>query len=102
VGRINHLTAMASFLQTLLFGFGGIRIYSDRLAFNPRCPTPEASYLSFTGIDYMGYSFDLSFDEQTVDLAVKKIHLKNLVQLKVGDGKGLRNFTKGGCKGANT
>ncbi|XP_064644748.1 protein-glucosylgalactosylhydroxylysine glucosidase-like [Lineus longissimus] len=95
VGRINHLTAMTSFLQTLLFGFGGIRMYSDRLAFNPRCPTPEASYMSFSGIDYMGYSFDLTFDEQTVDLTVKKMHPRRLVQLKVGDGKELKNFTMG-------
>lgn len=33
-GAVNFITGMGGFLQTILFGYGGFRIYPDYLQFN--------------------------------------------------------------------
>jgi len=37
-GTVNFITGMGGFLQSLLSGYGGIRIHIDHLSFNPKLP----------------------------------------------------------------
>lgn len=59
-GARNFLTGMGGYLQSLIFGYGGFRIFEDRLQFNPILP-PNTTQFNLTGIDYQGGSFDFMF-----------------------------------------
>ena len=49
---------MGGYLQALLYGYGGIRLHSDHLHFDPKLPYNTTS-LSFYGIKYKGCDFDV-------------------------------------------
>ncbi|XP_060072815.1 protein-glucosylgalactosylhydroxylysine glucosidase-like [Ylistrum balloti] len=59
-GGRNYLSGIGGYLQSLLYGYGGLRIFQDRLQFNPNIP-PSSTSFNLTGIDYLGGSFDFSF-----------------------------------------
>ncbi|XP_060072814.1 protein-glucosylgalactosylhydroxylysine glucosidase-like [Ylistrum balloti] len=59
-GGRNYLTGIGGYLQSLIYGYGGFRIFQDRLQFNPNIPQSSTSF-NLTGIDYLGGSFDFSF-----------------------------------------
>ncbi|XP_033736120.1 protein-glucosylgalactosylhydroxylysine glucosidase-like [Pecten maximus] len=61
-GARNFLTGIGGYLQSLIFGYGGFRIFEDRLQFDPTLP-PDASTFNLTGIDYLDGSFDFYFTE---------------------------------------
>ncbi|XP_070568257.1 protein-glucosylgalactosylhydroxylysine glucosidase-like isoform X1 [Ptychodera flava] len=56
-GAINFCTGMGGFLQAVLFGYGGFRLYQDSLDFNPVLP-PNTTGFNITGINYLGSSMD--------------------------------------------
>jgi len=56
---------MGGFLQALLFGYGGIRLRSESLDFDPVLP-PGCSEMRFTGIDYMGSSLSLTVADRNM------------------------------------
>uniref|UniRef100_A0ABM0M8F4 Acid trehalase-like protein 1-like n=1 Tax=Saccoglossus kowalevskii TaxID=10224 RepID=A0ABM0M8F4_SACKO len=56
-GAVNFCTGMGGFLQAVLFGYGGFRLYPDYLEFNPVLP-PATTRFNITGIDYLGSSLD--------------------------------------------
>ncbi|OWF37121.1 Acid trehalase-like protein 1 [Mizuhopecten yessoensis] len=60
-GARNFLTGIGGYLQSLMFGYGGFRIFEDRLQFDPTLP-PDTSTFNITGVDYLGGYFDFSFD----------------------------------------
>ncbi|XP_033733626.1 protein-glucosylgalactosylhydroxylysine glucosidase-like [Pecten maximus] len=62
-GARNFLTGIGGYLQSLLFGYGGFRIFEDRLQFNPTLP-PDTSTFNITGVDYLGGYFDFTFDSK--------------------------------------
>lgn len=61
-GARNFLTGIGGYLQSLIFGYGGFRIFADRLQFDPILPPDTASF-NLTGIDYLDGSFDFIFTE---------------------------------------
>ena len=56
---------MASFLQAILAGYGGLRYQVDHLSLNPSLP-PGVTDLYYAGLDYLGSSLDISVREDTV------------------------------------
>ncbi|XP_033736118.1 protein-glucosylgalactosylhydroxylysine glucosidase-like [Pecten maximus] len=62
-GGLNYLTGIGGYLQSLIYGYGGFRIYPDRLQFNPSIP-PNTTSFNLTGVDYLGGSFDFRFSDQ--------------------------------------
>ncbi|XP_039765165.1 protein-glucosylgalactosylhydroxylysine glucosidase [Pararge aegeria] len=59
VGAVNFHTGMGGFLQTLMFGYAGIRIHLNRLEITqPQLP-PEATKFRIKGIKYLGSNLTL-------------------------------------------
>ncbi|XP_061174432.1 protein-glucosylgalactosylhydroxylysine glucosidase-like [Saccostrea echinata] len=70
-GAVNFITGMGGFLQSLLFGYGGIRLHPDRIDFHGRLP-PSTTSFNITGLDYLGGSIDFYFSEEMT--SVRLIH----------------------------
>lgn len=54
----NYLSGMGTFLQSLINGYAGIRLRSDRLDLDPSLPD-EVTEMHFIGVDYLGSTLDL-------------------------------------------
>jgi hypothetical protein len=72
-GAVNFLTGVGGFLQTTLFGLGGLRIHDDHLALNPSLIEGMTSVV-VRGVHYRGTVFALSFTEDSMTLRVDKGH----------------------------
>ncbi|XP_029642302.1 protein-glucosylgalactosylhydroxylysine glucosidase isoform X2 [Octopus sinensis] len=70
-GAVNFLTGMGGFLQSLTFGYGGFRIYKDRLEFDPQLPEGSTN-ITLHNIDYRGGSFTLSFNAAIMSITLTK------------------------------
>lgn len=68
---MNFLTGMGGFLQGLIFGYGGFRIYKDRLEFDPQLPE-RSTKITLHNIDYRGNSFTVSFNETIMSVTLTK------------------------------
>ncbi|XP_077998833.1 protein-glucosylgalactosylhydroxylysine glucosidase-like [Glandiceps talaboti] len=68
-GAYNFITGMGGFLQTIVFGYGGIRIHPDLLELNPVLPL-TTNELSFTGIQYLGSSFNVVVKETDMTITM--------------------------------
>ena len=60
---------MGGFLQSVLFGYGGLRLHKDRLDINFNLP-PKSQHFNVTGIDYLGSSFDFKADSNNVAITL--------------------------------
>lgn len=59
-GAVNFLTGAGGFLQSILFGYAGLRVLSDRLLIQPpNHLMPPTNELIIDGIKYRGVSIDL-------------------------------------------
>ena len=81
-GTTNFLTGVGGFLQTVLFGLPGLRVWSDRLAIHPQLVEGMTS-VKARGVHYQGRVFDLSFDATEMS-----IELKSGGTLSVTDAEG--------------
>ncbi|ESP00135.1 hypothetical protein LOTGIDRAFT_226064 [Lottia gigantea] len=70
-GAVNFHTGMGGYLQSILFGYGGIRVLEDRLNFDPQLMSSVASW-NITGLDYGGNSFDMKFDRENMFITLTK------------------------------
>ncbi|XP_077977259.1 protein-glucosylgalactosylhydroxylysine glucosidase-like [Glandiceps talaboti] len=64
-GTINFCTGMGGFLQAVLFGYGGFRLYLDHLEFNPVLP-PSTTRFNITGLNYLDSSLDFVISEDNM------------------------------------
>lgn len=62
---------MGGYLQCLIFGYGGLRIYDDKLAINGALPMTATS-MKIIGIDYLGGSLDIDFLHSSVEIMLTK------------------------------
>jgi hypothetical protein len=69
---VNFITGAGGFLQTMLFGYPGIRISAsgDELAYNPQCPEAAVS-IKIRGVHYLDSVFDLQYACNANDKVVK-------------------------------
>ncbi|ESP00136.1 hypothetical protein LOTGIDRAFT_141357, partial [Lottia gigantea] len=70
-GAVNFHTGMGGYLQSILFGYGGIRVLEDRLNFDPQLMSSVISW-NITGLDYGGNSFDMKFDRENMFITLTK------------------------------
>lgn len=69
-GAVNFITGAGGFLQSVLFGYGGLRLRgNNQLQFNPRL-LPGATQVRFIGIDYHGNSIDFLIGGSKSQIAV--------------------------------
>jgi protein-glucosylgalactosylhydroxylysine glucosidase len=63
VGAVNFITGAGGFLQTLLFGFGGLRLTHDKLIINTNSSTPLPHNVTFIYLHQVKYlNASLSFN----------------------------------------
>jgi trehalose/maltose hydrolase-like predicted phosphorylase len=65
----NYLSAMGTFLQSLVNGYGGMRLRHSQLDLNPILP-PGITTMTFTGIDYLGSHIDITVTADEVSMVV--------------------------------
>ncbi|CAG2204494.1 ATHL1 [Mytilus edulis] len=80
-GAHNFITGMGGYLQSVLFGYGGIRVYDDKLTINGALPL-TATYMKIIGIDYLGGSLNLLFSKSLLYITLTK---KAMTTLKCED-----------------
>ena len=67
---MNYLPGMAAYLQSLIYGFAGIRIRPERLEFhNPSLPDGW-SYMEFKSFDYRGVEMNIIISYGMVEISV--------------------------------
>ncbi|KAK6182582.1 hypothetical protein SNE40_010234 [Patella caerulea] len=82
IGAVNFLTGMGGFLQTVLFGYGGARLHTEKLTFNPKLP-PSTEGLRFTGLNYVGNSLDIVIKPDYVTVVARMTSEENPLILTV-------------------
>lgn len=88
-GAGNFITGAGGFLQSLINGYGGVRLHFDSLTISNFYVPPQSTTLEFNGITYLHNQFSLtvSFDEATITF--KKLHRDHPIKITLGD----RDFT---------
>ncbi len=67
------MPGMGGFLQSLIYGFGGLNIKPESLEFRNPYPPPGSSLLRMRGLKYLGTSMDLDVSASTVTLEVNVV-----------------------------
>ncbi|KAM7414708.1 hypothetical protein PAMA_019493 [Pampus argenteus] len=70
-GAVNFLTGMGGFLQAVVFGYTGIRVQKDCLAFSPLLPN-DISELCIRGVNYLGRQMDWLLRKDEVCIIVRE------------------------------
>ncbi|XP_042268918.1 protein-glucosylgalactosylhydroxylysine glucosidase [Thunnus maccoyii] len=70
-GAVNFLTGMGGFLQAVVFGYTGIRVQKDCLAFSPLLPN-DISELCIRGVNYLGNQMDWLLRKEEVCIVVRQ------------------------------
>ncbi|XP_064602708.1 protein-glucosylgalactosylhydroxylysine glucosidase-like [Liolophura sinensis] len=68
-GAVNFRTGMGGYLQSLLFGYGGLRIFSEGLYLDPILP-PSSTKFTITGLDYLGNALTLEVNQKNTIVTV--------------------------------
>ncbi|KAK3093895.1 hypothetical protein FSP39_021562 [Pinctada imbricata] len=79
-GAVNFITGMGGYLQSLIFGYGGFRMYPNYLEFSGT-PPPGVTSFNITGIDYLGGSLDFTFYNNVMtvtqtEMAARELKIK--------------------------
>ena len=69
-GNVNYLPGMGGFLQSIIYGFAGVRIRPEMLEFhNPMVP-PGAASLKMIGFHYLGANMTIEITTERVVIVV--------------------------------
>ena len=86
MGAVNFITGAGGFLQTLLFGYGGLRLHAEELRFNGNLPlVPDSTYLYLHRIKYLGASLSFNFTTDIITLMVDSIGPEHDLELTTPD-----------------
>jgi len=69
----NYLPAMSTYLQSLVHGFAGVRLKSNRLDVDPTLPVGVSS-LHLVGLDYLGIQLNVMVTDSEVVVVQKSPH----------------------------
>jgi trehalose/maltose hydrolase-like predicted phosphorylase len=90
-GTMGFLTGLGGFLQTMLFGFGGLRIWKDHLDVNPSLIS-DITNIVIRGVKYRGSELTISFDQDNMEI----LCVKSAEVVHVTDSQGTtKSITKG-------
>lgn len=67
-GAINFITGAGGFLQAVLFGYGGLRVESKGLRFEPQLP-PNTTTMKLRGVNYLDTQLDVFWTQNQVTLS---------------------------------
>ncbi len=68
-GATNFLPGMGAFLQSLIYGYGGLRYHDNHLELNPTLP-PDTKELHLTDLNYLGSSFSVFVGSESVRMII--------------------------------
>eukprot|EP00761_Pharyngomonas_kirbyi_P003123 gb/GECH01003127.1/.p1 GENE.gb/GECH01003127.1/~~gb/GECH01003127.1/.p1 ORF type:complete len:365 (+),score=73.54 gb/GECH01003127.1/:1-1095(+) len=72
-GATNFITGAGGFLQSVLFGYGGMRIQNDRLEMNPVL-IPSTKMIKYRQIHFKGYYFNIIIEETQINLEFTSVN----------------------------
>lgn len=80
-GARNFITGAGGFLQAVIYGFGGVRVFLDRLMIrNTRLPTGVTTF-RIKGLEYLGTRLTLTATNAITTLTAERIAQNLIVQL---------------------
>lgn len=85
-GAVNFLTGAGGFLQTVTFGYPGLRLTSAALTLDPELPE-GAQRVVVRGVWYQGYSFSLAYDSTVMTVTVALFGPTSKLTLTDGTGQ---------------
>ena len=85
-GAVNFITGMGGFLQSILFGFGGLRLSGSHLLVNPVLP-PSCTDIHITGLGYRGNSLSIDVDQSMMTFTLTSRDEGGHRKLRVSVGK---------------
>ncbi|CAL8094123.1 unnamed protein product [Orchesella dallaii] len=85
VSAVNYLTGMGGFLQSIFSGYGGFRLFPEKILFyKPRLP-PNTTKLQFTGLSYLENIFDVIIEANKVTISLRESSHRNYLQVISGN-----------------
>ncbi|XP_077992271.1 protein-glucosylgalactosylhydroxylysine glucosidase-like isoform X2 [Glandiceps talaboti] len=82
---VNYINGMATYLQSLVFGYGGLRLRHEQLDFDPILPQ-SSDFMNFIGLEYLGSEFDFKYDDSQIYVNVTSMGSHPL-QITTSDGQ---------------
>eukprot|EP00029_Vermamoeba_vermiformis_P003680 TRINITY_DN14219_c0_g1_i1.p1 TRINITY_DN14219_c0_g1~~TRINITY_DN14219_c0_g1_i1.p1 ORF type:complete len:713 (-),score=152.44 TRINITY_DN14219_c0_g1_i1:37-1992(-) len=79
-GAVNFITGAGGFLQSILFGWGGIRILENELYINPTLP-PNTTAMTMRGVHFRDATLQIQFTSTSV--TVTALDIKSPLTVKV-------------------
>lgn len=90
----NFITGAGGFLQSVMVGYGGIQLHSDRMVLRSSYLPEGTTNLEFKGITYMNNQFRLTVDEFNKTFTV--VRFDPTVEIRVTvNGEGQGNLLEG-------
>ena len=86
VGNVNFLPGLGAFLQSIVYGFAGLRIRPDRLEMHNPTPPPGVSQMSLINFQYLGTKLTFTVTNSTTTISVNTTNNNTALVLS-------RNFT---------
>ena len=102
-GEVNFITGAGGFLQSVVFGYGGLRLKLDGIYLDPVLPD-HTGKIGFNGLTYLGNKFNLEFDsQQTIVMVTEQFKSYEKLTLVVTGSKQEFELYPGiDCKFANS
>ena len=91
-----YLTSGAGFLQTLVYGYGGVRVLRDALQLRPALP-PKATHFALRGIQYMGTVLSLALEKNGTEMSVAMSASDGGGRLTLTDSSGKTSVLEAGA-----
>lgn len=82
-GAGNFITGAGGFLQSVLNGYGGVRLHFDSLTISNFYVPPYSSALMFNGITFLNNRFSLKITENEADVKIKQLDKDHPIKFKL-------------------
>ena len=96
VGAVNFLPGMGGFLQSLIYGFAGLRIRPEFLEFHHPYPPPGTTRLRLRGFQYLQANMTIEISQSQVTLEIISIGEFPLVLKRNDTSQVEESLTPGG------
>lgn len=85
VGAGNFITGAGGFLQSVINGYGGVRLHFDRLSITNFYVPPQSTSLEFSGITYLNNLFSLSISGTQAIVKFIRLDPEHIIKVHLGD-----------------
>jgi len=88
VGAVNFITGAGGFLQTFLFGYGGLRLHAEEIRFNTSLPLPpDTTRFSLNNIKYLGWSLNFHYTQNNITIFVNGTNNEQRLEIASPNGQ---------------